>query len=197
MLGNFKVRPDRQKLGFKEAVISSFAFLRSYGLRPVQQDVTFVRYESVTVFLNVYHGRGSYEIGVEIGRLDGPEKYALGYIVSWAGKWEHEGFGKHTMFQVSSREGVQEFVPKVAELVRKYGEPFLRGETAFYDKLREANRRASLEFTKQQMIEGIRKKAEAAWHEKDYTQVAELYGRMRDELSEVESRRLNYAEHRS
>jgi hypothetical protein len=29
-----------------------------------------------------------------------------------------------TMFQVSTREGVQNIVPKVAELVRKYGEPY-------------------------------------------------------------------------
>lgn len=63
-------------------MLSSFDFLRAYGLKPVEEDVTFVRYESDAMFVNVYHGRGSFEIGVEIGRLDRPEKYGLDYIVS-------------------------------------------------------------------------------------------------------------------
>ena len=98
---------NRWQLGFKDAVLLSFGFLRTYGLKPVEEDVTLVRYESDAVFVNVYYGRGSFEIGVEIGRLDRPEKYGLDYIVSWAGKqaWEAEGFGRVTMFQASTREG--------------------------------------------------------------------------------------------
>jgi hypothetical protein len=66
---------------FKDAVLSNFEFLHTYGLKPVEEDVTFVRYESDAAFVNVYHGRGSFEIGVEIGRLDRAEKYGLDYIV--------------------------------------------------------------------------------------------------------------------
>ena len=73
---------DRWQLVFKDAVLSNFGFLRAYGLKHVEEDVTFVRYESDAVFTNVYHGRGSFEIGVEIGRLDRPEKYGLDYLVS-------------------------------------------------------------------------------------------------------------------
>jgi len=83
---------DRWQLGFQDSVLSSFDFLSTYGLRPVEESATFVRYESSSVFVNVYHGRASFEIGVEIGRRDRPEKYGLDYIVSWAGKraWEAE-----------------------------------------------------------------------------------------------------------
>lgn len=196
MLNSIEPGPDRWKLGFKEAVLSCFDFLRSYGLQPVQEEATFVRYESNSVFIDIHHGRGSYEIGAEIGRLDRPEKYGLDYIVSRAGNtaWETEGFGKHTMFQVSSREGVQEFVPKVAELVKKYGAPFLRGDVAFYDELGEDNKRAVLEFARQQQLKDIRKSAELAWHAKDYGQVVELYGPVRKDLTEVEAKKLAYAE---
>jgi hypothetical protein len=150
---------ERGQLGFKEAVLSSFDFLHSYGLEPTEEDVTFVRYQSDVVFLNIYHGRTSFEIGVEIGRLDRSEKYGLDYLVSWAGKqaWEAEGFGRGTIFQVSSREGVQKFVPKVATILQKYGAPFLRGTPDFYDELQRFNEQASIAFQREQKINGIRK----------------------------------------
>jgi hypothetical protein len=194
----FQTNPgkDRWQLGFKDAVLSSFEFLRTFGLKPISEDVTFVRYESGSVFVNVYHGRGSYEIGVEIGRLDRPEKYGLGYIVSWAGKqaWDAEGFGRGTMFQVSTCEGVQNIVPKVAELLRKYGERFLRGNQAFYDELQKANERASIAYEREQMLTRIRKEADSAWTAKDFVRVAELLQPIRPDLTEVESKRLAYAE---
>lgn len=187
---------DRWKLGFKDAVLSSFEFLQAYGLTPVEQDATFVRYESGGVFVNVYHGRGSFEIGVEVGRLDRPEKYGLGYIVSRAGRqaWEAEGFGRGTMFQVSTREGVQNIVPKIAELVKKYGRPFLSGSPEFYDELQKVNYQASVQFEREQMLTRIRKEADAAWAGKDLGRVAELLQPIRGELTEIETKRLAYAE---
>ncbi|HLN02441.1 MAG TPA: hypothetical protein VK335_24350 [Bryobacteraceae bacterium] len=196
----FKFEPgNRHQLGFGQAVLESFEFLRSYGLKPVTTTPTLVRYESRKVFVDVHHGRGSFEIGVKVGRRDRSEKYGLAYMVSWAGKaaWEAEGFGRGTMFQVSSREGVQQFVPRVAELVRKYGDPFLLGDKAFYRQLEEANRRASAEFTKRQVLEDIRKQAEASWSEKDFARVVELCKSMRADLTEIETRRLRYAERQS
>src|SRR5438876_572226 len=152
-------------------------------------------YESDAVFVNVYHGRASFEIGVEIGRLDHPDKYGLTYIVSWAGKeaWEREGLDRHTMFQVSTREGVKEFVPKIAQLVGKYGPPFLRGNSAFYDELEEVNERRVIEYEQRQRLEAIRKKAEAAWRTKDYAQVIELFDPARKHLTDIEVKKLAYA----
>ncbi len=133
-----------------------------------------------------------------VGRLDRPQKYGLDYIVSWAGKdaWEAEGFGRSTMFQVSNKEGVQNIVPKVARIVQKYGQPFLEGDTAFYDELAKANERASLKFQREQIIGQIRKEAEAAWTAKDFARVAELFQPVRDELTEIDRKKLEYAEKR-
>jgi len=164
MFGTNEPSPDRWQLGFREAVLASFDFLCCYGLKTVEEQATIVRYESDVVFVNVYHGRASFEIGVEIGRKDRPEKYRLDYLVSCAGKeaWEAEGFDRSTMFQVSSREGVQKFVPKVAELVKKYGAPFLTGSAAFYDDLAGANERASITYERQQISNRIRNEGDAA-----------------------------------
>ena len=194
----FRTEPgkDRWQLGFPKAVQANFGYLLSYGMKPVEQDVTFVRYESPTVFVNVYHGRGSFEIGVEIGRLDRPEKYDLDYVVSWAGKeaWDSEGFGRGTMFQVSTLEGVQSIVPKVAQLVKKYGGPFLLGDSSFYDELQRANEQASLAFQRNQMLSQLRKEADLAWRSKDFVRFVELLEPVRADLTEIEEKRLLYAE---
>jgi len=58
---------NRRQLGFEEPVLSNFDFLRSHGLKLVESAPTLVRFESREVFVNLYHGRASYEIGVEIG----------------------------------------------------------------------------------------------------------------------------------
>jgi len=38
--------PERSRPGFEEAVLASFEFLQSYGLRLVKKDATFVCYVS-------------------------------------------------------------------------------------------------------------------------------------------------------
>jgi hypothetical protein len=195
MLTSETAADHRRRLGFEEAALVSFDFLRSYDLKPVEKNPTFVRYESRKVFVNIYHGRASYEVGIEVGLKAGTEKYGLDSVVFAAGKevWETEGFGKGTMFQVSSREGVQRIVPGVAELLRKYGEPFLRGDLSFYKQLDKANGRASAEHTRQQLIRRIREQAEAAWSGKSFARVIELYQSIHSELTMIERKRLAFA----
>jgi hypothetical protein len=93
-----KPGPGRAELGFREAVLSNFRFLIDLGLHPVEEQVTLVRYESQAVFINIYHGRSSYALAVEIGRLDHPTVWlSIDDIIAWAGAEEAEGFGQHDM----------------------------------------------------------------------------------------------------
>lgn len=194
---NKEPSPERARLGFKDAVLSSFKFLSQFGLRPVQEKVTFVRYESSQAFVNVYHGRASFELGVEVGRLtESDEKVTLYDIVACAGAEKVEGFGHHVMFQVSSREGVREFVPKLARLLEKYGTSFLKAERDAYRAVSEARSHAAIDYEKQVNLRDVRRRVETAWHAKDYAQVVELYGPVRDDLNEVEAKKLAYAEQR-
>jgi hypothetical protein len=187
--------PERAQLEFKEAVLSSFAFLKSYDMKPVQEEITLVRFKSATSFINVYHGRSSFELGIEIGRLNNPnEKISLYDAIAWAGAVETEGFGKHVAFQVSNRKDVQEFVFKLAKLVKKYAEPFLKGDATAYQAVKAASLKNTAKYVEQINLKRIRAKAEIAWHDKNYSQVAELYGSMREHLTSVEIGRLTYAE---
>lgn len=187
--------PERAQLGFTDAVLSHFKFLSDFGFLPVKEKVTFVRYESPEVFVNVYHGRASYELGVEIGRLNEPQKKLhIFTIVHWAGAAEAEGFGKHVMFQVGTREGIQEFVPKLAALVKKYATPLLRADESAFRSALEFQAKQWVAYEKEVRLRDLRTRAEAAWHAKDYARVVELYGPVREELTEVEAKKLAYAE---
>lgn len=186
---------ERTQLGFKDDVLSSFKFLANFGLRPVEEKVTFVRYESSEVFVNVFHGRASYELGVEIGRLKEQDaKLSIFDIVRWAGAEKDGGFGHHVMFQVSSRAGVREFVPKLAALAQKYAVPLLRGDEDAYRTALESRAKRCADEVKEGNLRAVRSKADAAWQAKDYARVVELYGTIRKELTEVEAKKLAYAE---
>jgi|SRR5712671_315979 len=192
---NKEPSPERAKLGFRESVLSSFKFLNDAGFRPVEQEMTLVRYESPEVFVNVYHGRASFELGVEIGRLKEPNnKLTLYDIVAWAGVEKAEGFGHHVAFQVSSCEGVHEFVPKLAALVEKHAAPFLRGDRAAFDSAFEIQSERAKDYAKSVNLSDVRRRVETAWQAKDYAQVVDLYGPVRDDLTEVEAKRMAYAE---
>ena len=188
--------PQRAKLGFREAVLSSFKFLAELGLRLVDDNMTSVRYESPGVFINIYHGRASYEMNVEIGRLaDAKKSLSIGSIVDWAGAYKTEKFGQRMKFQVSTREGVQELVPKLAALVREYAVALLRNEDRAWGAALDSQRRRWDDYVKAVNLASLRNKAEAAWQAKDYVRVVELYNRARQDLTRIEAKKLAYAEH--
>ena len=43
-------------------------------------------------------------------------------------------------------------------------------------------------------LSDVRRRVETAWQAKDYAQVVDLYGPVRDDLTEVEAKRMAYAE---
>jgi hypothetical protein len=186
--------PDRSQLGFAEAVKSSFAFVKKYGLTPVQEEVTLVRYQSEKVILNVYHGRGSYELGTEFERVGFPEKFSLYDMLKWAksaGKIEEIPTGG---YQASSREGVQVLTAQMAELVKQYAEPLLQGDMEAYQILREQQSSDAAEYTREVHLRAVRKQAESAWQGKDYETLLSLYSDMQGDLTPAEFMRFQYAE---
>lgn len=56
---------------FAIEVLYHFHFLiNDYKFKRLEANRTFVRYESKYIFVNIYHGRRSYELGVEIGQRE-------------------------------------------------------------------------------------------------------------------------------
>jgi hypothetical protein len=186
----------RVYFGFPEAVMTSFRFLvEEFRFACVKQDATIVRFESNEVFVNIYHGRASYELGVEIGQLrkdtDVPEcGFTLGEIISVA---DSKIGSMYRPYQISMPQQINKFVSETAELVRRYATSALIGDRAYFQRLSDLRVRISNAYIKEMELSRIRTDVEVAWREKNYKQVVELYGAVEDDLTSSEIKKLGYA----
>ncbi|CEO89654.1 conserved hypothetical protein [Syntrophaceticus schinkii] len=189
----FEAGKNRYKLGFKDEVLKYFKFLiNDYGFKCIETDITFVRYESRVVFVNVYHGRGSYELGLEIGFIGNSRtdevKYSLKDII------ELETNESFTPFQTSNAEGIKKFIPIMAELVTKYAIDAILGDELFYNRLDKFTTKNFNQYIANMNLASIRPKAAIAWKEKDYKRFVELYGAVAEKyLSQSEKKKIEYA----
>jgi hypothetical protein len=193
-----KPGPDRWRLGFRDEVLARFGFLTErYGSHAVRADPTHVRYESRDIFVNVFHGRASYELGVEIGPL-GPGwepgwMFSLRELLSVV---DPEAAARYRPFQVTTPEGMKRFVPTLAGIVRQAGDRALRGDEEIFKQLKNLVTERSKDQAKEQRLRPVRAEAETAWRRKDYRAVISLYERVENDLSPLEARRLRYARKR-
>lgn len=199
--------PDRSRLRFEESVLSAFAFLTEpgFGFKCVVTDVTLVRYESATVFVNVYHGRSSYELGCEIGLLAGRDRGAAepeseeaypeeGFTIWEIARLEEApGVDDRTFLQASTPERVEQLVPQLAQLVRTYALRALRGESAYYASLSQARTDWFKKYMADSQLERARAEVARAWQRKNYAEVARLFEPLSSELTPAEYKKLEYA----
>ena len=190
MIARFTEGPDRWRLRFAEAVVREFAFLESeLGFRRTKEETTFVRYESDRLFLNVFHGRGSFEIGVELGRLAEPTTHYRLPILVAALAPEYEG---RTVFQASSQEAVQNCVAEAARLLREKCGAALAGHA---EALRLAEQESQAEgerLTLRYQFGATIARADEAWESKDLARAKVLYETAECALDDTRSRRLRY-----
>jgi hypothetical protein len=187
--------PRREELGFAEAVAGEFAFLEEKGFRRTRSSATLVRYESERVFVNVYHGRASYELNVEIGLRtaspDEPERpFSIAEIIELRRGQHEKGF---TPPQSTMPEGMQEFVSQLASMVERDAEPSLTGDALFFEQLSRFRVEKSDAYLRELKLKNARRAANAAWHDKDYARVIELYEPLQAALTPAELKKLAYA----
>lgn len=190
MIARFLTEPGRERLGFTEAVKASFHFLEAeYGFQRVREEVTFVRYESSTVFVNVFHSRGSYEVGVEVGKRVNPEhRYRLPEMLSALAP----NFSGQTWFQASSPEGVRSSVSEVARLASLFCAPIMSGEEEAFAKVDTAAKVEGERVTLQMQFGAIINRADEAWEKKELESALDLYRRAEPALDVTRRRRFEY-----
>lgn len=188
---------EREKLGFAGAAEDAFRFLvANCGFRLVSRAPTYVRYESQAVFVNIYHGRSSYEIGVEVGpRPDLPggaeEKFMLADILETCGEPGGSAFR-----QAQTTEEVSRYLYELAELAKKYGAAAFRGEKNFFLSLRETQTRLSREFVLVHSLRRARSVAAEAFARGDYRRVVAELRPFAQYLDAEDARKLAEAEQR-
>jgi hypothetical protein len=187
---------SRMQLGFTSEVLSTFHFLtQDYDFKCVKTDITFVRYESGSIFINIYHGRRSYELGVEIGKLEKDPNaqeigYTIGEIMDFAGVRKDLKF---TFFQSSNRDQIKILVRKLAEYVKSYAGPILNGDLKILKKVQILQKEKSDAYIKEMNFRHIREMADVAWKQKDYVKFVGLYSPVEGDLTSVEAKKLEYA----
>ncbi len=188
--------PNRKNLGFVEATLTAFDFLvHEYGFHVVSAEPTFVRYESGDTFVNVYHGRASYELGAEVGLLvrgsgQFERAFSIGDVLDLLGTREKAG---HTCFQASTAGDVMKLVPKLGGLVEEYAVLALKSDPQIFERLSEAQKTASDKLLTEWNLSDVRQEADKAWQQKNYARLAELYESIRAELTPAENKKLEYA----
>lgn len=169
---------NRADLRFVEEVQTAFHFLvKELGFRLVKCEApTFVRYESNKLFVNVYHGRLSYEIDVEIGRLSDPyhRRYWIADVLGALLGWEDKS---RTYFQASNQKALRGCIQVIADLVTKHYRPMLAGDLAVLDRVAAYASEKNAAYTRQLVEQPVRDTADKAWRAKDYAKARELMDR--------------------
>ena len=190
MIARFTEGPDRWRLRFAESVVREFAFLESeFGFRRTKEETTFVRYESDQVFLNVFHGRGSYEIGIELGELADPGwLFGLSTLIAALAP-KYEG---RTEFQASNPQAVENCVAKAARILRANCGAALAGDGEALQRVRQRGRTEAKKATLRAQFGPTIARADEAWNSKDLERAKVLYENAESALDETRSRRLRY-----
>lgn len=182
----------REPLDFDRVVKEQFSFLSNFGFVVVDATPTLVRFIGPALELNVYHGRQSYEIGLEIGREE--QMFSLAELIRASDAVVARQYRK---FATSNAAGVIAGVKQLAELTLRYGERALRDDPRFFELLERNRQTASKEYELEVRAQQTRLKANAAFKQRRYAEAAELYESILETLSESERKKLKIARDRS
>lgn len=187
----------RVSLGFEGVVRTEFAFLETeHNMHVVESQPTLVRYESATIFVNIYHGRSSYELVFEVGRNDRSEDRQTPFLpCDFIGLTDPEAAKTHRYFAATSPGEVERGLRQLASMFLINAEEVLKNPVLF-DQLAGRRAKAIREFFDDMHERQTRPKAEDAFRRRDYKAAAALYGSMERRLTPTERRKLEMARKR-
>jgi len=181
-----------RNVGFTEAVLESFSWLEVYEYRPVEVKQTLVRYEGACGEVTVYHGRSSWEIGVEVGPPHGAAEIrysmsALVQLVDQFGGREYRNPG------AAKPEIVRRFVKEQADRLEQYGSRIFAGDSSIWQELADQERRARESLGIATRLARAIPEADRRFRERDYEGVVELLSPYEVFLSQTHRKKLSYA----
>lgn len=191
--------PDREQLDFVGAVRARFEFLGDLGFVEVKADATYLRFERADTFVEVFHGRASYELGVEFGRWvradDDVVEQKFHIVDVLSALTPDVTFVART---ATSQEQVVRFVDELATSAKLAVDRLERAGIEAFDRISGAVERQSDEYLDGARAARLRARAEDAWHRKDFASVIAAYEEIESELDTVglresEAKRLVYA----
>ena len=193
--------PERARLGFADAASAQFAFLLRLGFRLVELTDTIARYESDRRVVRVFHGRGSFELGVEVGRwieVDGESREQVFPLRDVIALRSDPGQAEYAGTTATTAEVVRRILRQLAAWTREFAGELLDDGDELFDRLSEDNAARGQAEQDKQRARRLRERADDAWRRKDFGTVVTAYGEIDRELGTVQLRasergRLSYA----
>lgn len=182
------------RLSFVRLAQTAFAFLLRHGFVMVNSDSTFVRFESPTVFINVSHGRLSYHVDAEIGRLVQGDIYSIYEVLSVMAPSEVA----RSQCQTTAADVLERCLTDIADVLDRCCQHLLSGDNSAFDRLQLGVAPIRAAVTLKAQFGATIDRADRAWEAKDIRQAQILYEEAEAGLDEMRSRRLKYLrEHQS
>lgn len=176
------------RLDFVDLVLSAFAFLPRLGFVVARREGTFVRFENDNVFVNVYHGRASYQVGLELGRIRESDIYSLHELLSATAPADTE----QARCQTTDPQVLGRCLSSIAMTIQQRCDLLLKGDTDAFEKLDAAVAPGRRAVTLQAQFGAVIDRADKAWESKDFSKATALYERSQPALDETRMRRLEY-----
>lgn len=176
------------RLGFVDLALKAFAFLLRLGFVVTRRDGTLVRFERDNVFVNVYHGRSSYQVCLELGRVPQNDIYWLHELLSATAPAHID----QARWQTADPEVLGRCLSSIGATIEQCCGPLLNGDTDAFEKLRAAAAPGRRAATLQAQFGAIIDRADKAWESKDLSKAAALYEKSEPGLDATRVRRLEY-----
>jgi hypothetical protein len=154
----------------------------------VRREATLVRFESPGLFVNVYHGRASFQIGVEIGRVDTNELYSLHEVLTVFAPDEID----NACYQTTSANTLEQYLMTIATTLESKCRILLTGDAGAFTLLQQATSGSRQAATLQAQFGAVIDQADDAWEQKNHNRAVELYEAAELALDETRRRRLEY-----
>ncbi len=168
---------DRRDLGFAQAANREFEFVQAtFGLVPGSSEPTVVRYVGKGLFLDVWHGRQSYELGLDLGRTGQPEEVANPYHMAdlLAVSGDESGSAAYRNFAAVTREAVAKGLARLSSDLQKYGREALDGHAPVFERMAELRSARAHDYAAAVHEVQVRAKIQEAWEAHDYQRTASL-----------------------
>lgn len=194
MIMNAKRDDDRSLLRFVDLVKLHFALLESRGFRCTHTEPTLVRFESPELGINIYHGRQSYEISLEIENVRSSESYSLSEILRLVQNGRVE---QYRVYATHTEEGVAEGVQELADRFLKCIDTGILVDSELFSRLKLQRENWARVYALETRLEQARNKSELAWQKGDFYEVVRVLGPLQEHLGPSDLRKLEYAKKHS
>lgn len=182
--------PSRSFFRFDTEVKHRFSFLEFHGFWCVHSEATFVQFKSIKCAISIYHGRLSYEIGLDIEFQQSQNSYSIAEIQRLK-KYNFDS--QYRKVSARSVKNVADVVHKLANLFEQCVNAGVLTDDDLIPQLEYERKKWGHEFALRVELSQALEKSTTAWQKKDFNQFVQILTPLQEHLSQVNIKKLEYA----